>query len=103
VRLDAQQVPGEDAMTLRLRCTRCGELDEMDPADVYTWGLCFGSHRKALATIGGASARELDAFNRFHARYQKNATNHPTFKALTAALDALETTPHGALREDIHG
>ena len=77
-------------MTLRLRCLRCGDLDEMDPVDVYTWGLCFGCHRKALAVVGDASTRELDAFNRFHARYQKNASRHPTYKALTAALDAGE-------------
>jgi DNA integrity scanning protein DisA with diadenylate cyclase activity len=52
-----------------------------------------------VAKVGGASLRELNEFNRFHARYQPNIERHPTCKALTAALEAMESVPHGSLIE----
>lgn len=78
-------------MTLRLRCLRCGDLAEFDPVDSnYPLGLCPECwYRKPY--VGGA------AFLRWCDRWQKNMARHPTYKALTAALESLEEVPHGTL------
>lgn len=77
-------------MTLRLRCIRCGEWDDMDPCTEVAWGLCRRCWGKHPALGGSGSMQQWR-------RHQKSWEHHPTFIALTAALEALESTPHGTL------
>jgi hypothetical protein len=81
-------------MTLTLRCIRCGDWAEMDPLDPYGHGICCACFSKWLATDIGSPA-----FLRFRQRLNRNVERHPTRKALSAALDAPESTPHGTLVE----
>jgi hypothetical protein len=86
-------------MTLRLRCLRCGNLADLDPLASDEWGLCPRCYHKrpGLVARGGQwSGHRVAAWNR---RWNKHYERHPTFKALSAALDALESTPHGTLVE----
>jgi hypothetical protein len=84
-------------MTLRLRCVRCGDLADMEPTNTRTRGLCF------RCSIEGEALLAWDfrpgRFARWMARWQKGQERHPTYKALSAALEKLEGTPHGTLDE----
>lgn len=74
-------------MTLRLRCVRCGEWDEMDPTHTGNFGLCVRCWHRVLP--------------RFSRSWQKGQDSHPTYRALTAALDAMEAVPHGSLVQNL--
>lgn len=79
---------------LRLRCLRCGEYDEMDPNETYGWGLCSACWSKhPPPTIPRRGTLDSGPFYRWMDRWQKGMDRHPTYKALSAALDALESTP----------
>lgn len=87
-------------MTLRLRCVRCGDWDEMEPDQMYGWALCSSCWRKASEVLdSGIDEKRVRAFHRLMDRWQRNVESHPTYRALTAALDALEAVPHGSLAE----
>jgi hypothetical protein len=77
-------------MSLRLRCIRCGDWDEMDPTDAYGWGLC-------IPCVGKFPFPDDTAGWRRWFRWMKGINGHPTQKALSAALEALESVPHGSL------
>jgi hypothetical protein len=76
-------------MTLRLRCIRCGEWDEMVAGD-DACGLCLLCW--ALRPRDPSSWRR-----RCWLRWQKNQERHPTYRALSAAFDALQSVPPGTL------
>jgi hypothetical protein len=78
--------------TLRLRCIRCGDWDEMDPTEMYGWGLCSNCWSRHPDLIS-----DPRPFLRWMDRWQRGMERHPTYKALSAALDALESVPHGSL------
>jgi hypothetical protein len=78
-------------MTLTLRCMRCGDLDDMDP--LWGWALC------ARCFYSRPRLRSVHVYRRW-LRWQKGQERHPTHKALTAALDALESAPHGTFVEN---
>ncbi len=72
-------------MTLRLRCIRCGDWEDMSPLDVGLCCNCWLFRGKA------PPHRWL--------RWQNGMETHPTHKALVAALEDLERVPHGSLVE----
>lgn len=78
-------------MTLTLRCIRCGHMTEFDPlCTAYPLGLCSECwYEKPY--VGGVD------FLRWCDRWQKGMERHPTYKALTAALEHLDAVPPGAL------
>lgn len=92
-------------MTLRLPCLRCGDIFDTDSLDPYMPDICQSCFSKGLAVLNGRPHEPLQhaRFYRWCARYQKNAANHPTTLALTAALEALESVPHGSLDVDVDG
>jgi hypothetical protein len=75
---------------LRLNCIRCGDWDEMDPADLpaYGLGLCMAC-RARIVVCGDKTRAEIRLMGRRFRRYQREMERHPTFKALTTALDNL--------------
>jgi len=86
-------------MTLRLRCLRCGDWAEMDPEETAGWGLCYGCYSMEPGLQVRHGKWDSGANRRWNARWQRDMERHPTYKALSAALDALESTPHGTLVE----
>lgn len=70
--------------TLLLRCIRCGDWATMEPAMHWSLGLCVSCELKA--PLHG----EWPELFRWLERWRKNEGRHPTYKALTAALDAME-------------
>lgn len=83
-------------MTLRLRCIRCGEWDDMDPLATFAPGTCRRCRLEAIRPVDTGMAR-IRRLHRFEARYQRNIAGHPTYRALTAALEAMEAVPRGPL------
>lgn len=90
-------------MTLRLRCIRCGDLDDMEPmgepigCGVLASGWCRWCRLKfTMMRNRGVSWWRRHALMR---RSMRNMESHPTYKALSAALDAMESTPPGTLAE----
>jgi hypothetical protein len=77
--------------SIRLRCLRCGDWAEMDPTATHSFGLCD--------PCGEWIRRRVRAWGRWVEAPAFHVRNHPTYKALSAALDALESTPHGTLVE----
>ena len=78
---------------MTLRCLRCG--DPFDPAEEISQercGACESKLSQALVWKGE------DAMWRMILRYRKGTERHPT----VLALDALETVPHGTLKERDH-
>lgn len=81
-------------MTLRLRCIRCGDWDEMDPLVYFTLGLCGTCTTRVMAVWDSLEPSKL---HRWCVRWRRDQERHPTYRALAAALDAMEATPHGTL------
>lgn len=70
----------------------------MDPLDPYGFGICASPcFTKLLEVLDDGSLAGVDRMNRFHARYQRSVERHPTYKALIAALEALEAVSPGTL------
>lgn len=86
-------------MTLRLRCIRCGEFHEINVFEEKMAEICAACFSKGADILfaPGPRFRQQQRFLRWCGRWQKGMTRHPTHKALTAALDALENTPPGTL------
>lgn len=106
-----------DATTLHLRCIRCGAWADMDPFDMYGWGMCGACWDKGreLAMAAWqrehsrlrsvplderwrfAQAKEFRVWGRWTQRWQRDWERHPTYKALLAAEQqheqAIEETP----------
>lgn len=93
MRLDSEPIQGEDHVTLRLRCVRCGDWTEMDPVDGPITCLACCQKWASWRAKGLSYAQRAALW----ARHTKHLNRHPTYKALTAALDAMESTPHGGL------
>jgi recombinational DNA repair protein (RecF pathway) len=81
-----------DSSTLRLRCIRCGDLYQPETDDPYEHGICLPCFSKWVEMEPGSAA-----WVRFGQRLNRAAMGHPTYKALAAALDVLESVPHGSL------
>lgn len=81
-------------MTLRLRCIRCGVLADLDPTDIDP-GACAACRAKfwGMAHIGESYPRRAALWF----RHLKHRDTHPTYNALAAALEAMESVPHGGL------
>jgi hypothetical protein len=90
-------------MMLRLRCIRCGDWHRTDVLDPYMPDLCRSCFSKGLTILNDRSGgpTERRAFYRWCDRYQRNQERHPTYKALSAALDQLEAVPPGTLEEPL--
>jgi hypothetical protein len=85
---------------LRLRCIRWDEMDPMGSpvgVGVLACGWCASCRR----TFEDMRERGVSWWRRYALmrRSQRGMERHPTYKALSAALDALESTPHGTLVE----
>lgn len=83
-------------MTLRLHCVRCGYLADLDPLATEP-GVCDA----CLLKWDEWKGRGLAYPKRWAMwmKWQKNLLLHPTYKALSAALDAMESTEPGTLAE----
>jgi recombinational DNA repair protein (RecF pathway) len=75
-----------------LRCIRCGDWYQPEPDDPYEHGICLSCFSKWVAMEPSSTA-----WVRFGKRLNRAAVGHPTYKALAAALEALESVPHGIL------
>lgn len=82
-------------MTLRLRCVRCGDWADIDPLSRFDSGVCGTCYAKfwGFEHLGTPYRRRLALW----LRHRRNAERHPTYKALAAALEALESVPPGTL------
>lgn len=89
-----QFIPRGRAMTLRLRCIRCGDLADLDPTDIDP-GACARCRSKfwGFAHIHEPYPRRAALWF----RHIKSRHTHPTYRALSAALEALESVPPGTL------
>lgn len=67
---------------LRLKCMRCGNWADLDPLEMYGWGLCSNCWNKHPDLL--PSARK---FHRWMGRWQKCGPRHPTWQALAAATE----------------
>jgi hypothetical protein len=85
-------------VTLRLRCIRCGRWMHTDPQEGLA-DICAPCWEKGQAILfaPGPRERQQKRLVRWLLRARKRQERHPTYKALTSALDALESTPHGTL------
>lgn len=68
--------------TMRLRCMRCGNWTDLDPLEMYGWGLCGNCWDKHPDLLPNARA-----FHRWMERWQKSGPAHPTWTALSAAME----------------
>lgn len=69
---------------MMLKCMRCGSVTDLDPAEMYGWGLCGACWDKHPSPT--LNPRH---FHRWMERWQKCGPRHPTWIALGAAMDRL--------------
>lgn len=84
-------------MLLLLNCIRRGDKAEMDPLEMYGWGLCSMCWSKKPSFYDRNDRFNPMAFHRFMDRWQRDMERHPTYKGLTAALDAMVNVPHATI------
>lgn len=73
---------------------RCGDWDDMDPFEMYGWGLCRDCWDRHPEIVHDHPDKLYStAFLRWCARYQRDCERHPTYKALRAKWDEVRDAP----------